>query len=110
MDYANHGANGSPELHRHSRLMGTCGGPCEVPRSAHGETSDLVSPPYSQPNPPPPGVSISNWSPGAISTLPICGSSSTRPSVRMTRLRPGAPGEPPARPNGETARLLERID
>ena len=49
-------------------------------------------------------------SPGASATVARPGSSSTLPSARRQRLRPRAPGPPPARPKGATLRRSERID
>ena len=53
---------------------------------------------YGAPQPPPPGVSIATMSPDLARMLPLLGSTSLEPSVRMTVTRPQAPGCPPARP------------
>ncbi len=66
--------------------------------------------PALRPYPPPPGVSITNTSPGDIEVEPMWSSRSTRPSARSTRLMPGLPGEPPAIPNAPLCRPLDRID
>src|SRR4051812_8551797 len=49
---------------------------------------------------------MTNRSPGCMSVLPMCGSSSTLPSTRTTVLRPNAPGSPPTMPNGGWVGLL----
>src|SRR5579864_3512916 len=64
---------------------------------------------FGPPKPPPPGVSMTMTSPGAtsISSQPL--SVVSVPSLRMTLLRPLAPGPPPRRPNGSVSRRVERI-
>ena len=61
---------------------------------------------FAGPKPPPPGVSITNTSPGCMSTAHVAPNSSREPSCRSTQLRPSAPGAPPATPNGGTRRWL----
>src|SRR5262249_12928195 len=61
------------------------------------------------PNPPPPGVSITNLSPAAMSAAAVALSVSMRPSARTTRFTPGLAGSPPFNPAGGTRRRLERM-
>ena len=59
--------------------------------SRGGEGSALPLFAAALPKPPPPGVSMTNTSPGCTSILPVAASSTRLPSVRSTQLRPGAP-------------------
>src|SRR5438270_6358864 len=61
------------------------------------------------PKPPPPGVSITNRSPGCISAEAVALSISTLPSVRSTQLRPACASAPPSMPLGGTRRRLARM-
>ena len=54
--------------------------------------------PSSAPKPPPPGVSMTNTSPGCITRRSVAVNSSTLPSTRSTQLRPTAAASPPAMP------------
>ncbi len=61
------------------------------------------------PNPPPPGVSMTNTSPGLHRDRARRAEFLALPSARSTQLRPTAPGPPPATPNGATRRWLASI-
>src|SRR5208337_5195473 len=63
---------------------------------AHRYLRDLCD--QGVPYPPPPGVSMTSVSPGWTSVESHPASSTVLPSARSTRLRPSAPGEPPAIP------------
>src|SRR5581483_606613 len=89
---------------------------------AQGEAEDdernaqerpIIDHPSRLPNPPPPGVSMTNRSRAFISAEAVALSISTDPSVRSTQLRPACASAPPSMPRGGTrlrsARIFARI-
>ena len=59
----------------------------------HGIVNDCERP--RGPKPPPPGVSISTWSPGSTASSTVADSASSRPDARLIELRPVCPARPP---------------